>query len=280
NQLNQPRGIYVDDDDHSIYIADTGNHRIVRWELGASNGEIVVGEKGQGISIDQLSEPIDVILDKEKKYIIICDYRNFRVIRWSRQNSHAPQVLMRPVFCYGLAMDNNGAIYTSDFSRHQVMRWQEGDAYSGMGTLIAGGHQSGNHFNQLSRPQYIFIDEYGSIYVADNLNNRVMKWLKNANEGILVAPGQVSDENTNSLSRPIGVIVDHMGNIYVTNEGSHRITRWSPSATEAITVVGEQYGSGPTPAMYSQDLSFDQQNNLYVVDTNNDRIQQFIVDGN
>ncbi|CAF4338070.1 unnamed protein product, partial [Adineta steineri] len=39
NQLNQPRGIYVDDDDHSIYIADTGNHRIVRWELGASNGE-------------------------------------------------------------------------------------------------------------------------------------------------------------------------------------------------------------------------------------------------
>ncbi|CAF1474187.1 unnamed protein product, partial [Adineta steineri] len=277
NQLNQPRGIYVDDDDHSIYIADTGNHRIVRWELGASNGEIVAGEKGQGRGIDQLNLPIDVILDKEKKYIIICDRDNWRVTQWSRENSDTPQVLIRPIPCYGLAMDNNGVLYISDSSRHQVIRWQEGDKD---GTVIAGGNQRGNNFNQFNEPQYIFVDGYSSIYVADNLNNRVMKWMKDAAEGVLAAPGHVYDENTNSLSRPIGVIVDHMGNIYVTNEGSHRITRWSPNVTEGITVVGEQYGSGPTPAMYSQDLSFDQQNNLYVVDTNNDRIQQFIVDGN
>ncbi|CAF3798707.1 unnamed protein product, partial [Adineta steineri] len=38
NQLNLPFGIYVDNDDDSIYIADTENHRIVKWEFGADKG--------------------------------------------------------------------------------------------------------------------------------------------------------------------------------------------------------------------------------------------------
>ncbi|CAF1027499.1 unnamed protein product [Adineta steineri] len=276
NQLNDPSGIYVDDDNHSIYVADRENHRIVRWEFGVDVGEIVVGGNGPGSATDQLYYSLDVILDKRKKYLIICDQHNVRVLRWSLQNSQDQEILIHNIVCFGLAMDNNGDLYVSDWVDHQVSRWQEGDTE---GIAVAGGNNEENHFNQLNRPYFIFVDEYHSVYIADYRNNRVMKWMKTATEGTLVAPEQVVGENPNSLCGPEGVIVDHMGNIYVSKDGSHQITRWSPGAIEGVPVVGEsQLGNRPTQLSYPRDLSFDREGNLYVVDTNNNRIQKFVID--
>jgi sugar lactone lactonase YvrE len=39
--------MYIDDD-QTIYIADTLNHRIMKWKNGAINGQIVAGGKGTG----------------------------------------------------------------------------------------------------------------------------------------------------------------------------------------------------------------------------------------
>ncbi|CAF1128426.1 unnamed protein product [Adineta steineri] len=276
NQLNLPFGIYVDSDDDSIYIADTENHRIVKWEFGADKGEIVAGGNGKGNKINQLDYPMDIILDIEKKYLIICDHRNIRVMQWSRQNSQDPQILIYPIVCWGLAMDNTGDLYICDWSSQEVRRWRQGDK---QGTLVAGGHGQGNHLNQFYEPNYIFVDENHSVYVADYRNNRVMKWIKNRTEGILVAPGQVSSENPNILFYPQGVIVDHMGNIYVSNGVSHQITRWSSGALEGAPVVGEKnIGSGSTQFKYPSDLSFDRHGNLYVADRDNHRIQKFFID--
>jgi hypothetical protein len=46
-QLNQPYGIVVDDD-YTVFIADTWNHRIVAWKKGDIEGHVVVGGQGQG----------------------------------------------------------------------------------------------------------------------------------------------------------------------------------------------------------------------------------------
>ncbi|CAF1152822.1 unnamed protein product [Adineta steineri] len=269
NQLNQPRGIHVDDD--SIYIADTDNHRVVRWEFSADKGEIVAGGTGPGHELYQLNFPLDVVLDKEKKYIIICDHRNVRVVQWSLQNSQNQQELIK-IVCSGLAMDNNGDLYISDWSEHKVIRWQQGDK---QGTIVAGGHGKGNQLNQLNQPNYIFVDEHHSVYVADGTNNRVVKWMKNATGGTLIAPWA----NSNSMYGPISVIVNHIGNVYVSTQKSHRIKRWSRGALDGPTIVGEnEGGSGPTQLGYPSDLSFDRHGNLYVVDYRNSRIQKFVID--
>ncbi|CAF1261724.1 unnamed protein product [Adineta steineri] len=276
NQLNEPWGIHVDNDDHSIYIADRNNHRIVRWEFGAKNGTVVAGGNGPGNEMDQLTQPTDVVLDKEKKYLIICDYKNRRVIRWSLQNSQDHQVLIPGILCYGLAMDSNGDLYISDYEAQQVIRWQQGNQKS---NTVAGGNGDGDQFNQLDEPRYIFVDKDHSVYIADYMNNRVMKWIKNATEGSLIAPGQVFNENPNTMVRPKGVIVDHEGNIYMSSDGNHQITLWSPGAIQGTPVIGEkQSGHEPTQFQDPHDLSFDQQGNLYVVDRNNHRIQKFAID--
>ncbi|CAF4017282.1 unnamed protein product, partial [Adineta steineri] len=38
NQLNEPYGIYVDDDERAVYIADTMNNRVVQWKFRATSG--------------------------------------------------------------------------------------------------------------------------------------------------------------------------------------------------------------------------------------------------
>ncbi|CAF1297552.1 unnamed protein product, partial [Adineta steineri] len=276
NELDEPQGIYVDNDDQNIYIADTGNHRIVRWEFGANIGTIVAGGNGPGNEIFRLNTPVDVVLDKDRKYIIICDQTNARVTRWSRQNNQDRQLLIPDILCWGLAIDNNGDLYISDFQNHEVRRFQQGDKE---GILVAGGNNYGDGLNQLNQPKHIFVDENHSVYVADYMNNRVVKWMKNANEGILVAPGEVSNEDPSSMSKPIGVIVDHIGNIYVSTNGNHQIMRWSPGATAAIAVVGEEeVGWTPTHLLLPRDLSFDRHGNLYVVDMIYTKIQKFDID--
>ncbi|CAF0908316.1 unnamed protein product [Adineta steineri] len=278
NQLDAPSGIYVDDDDQSIYIADTDNHRIVRWKFGANNGEIVAGGNVSGNEKYQLKQPTDVILDQEKKYLIICDTGNFRLIKWSRQNSQDQEILIPFILCFALAIDNNGDFYISDWLNNKVIRWQEGNKED---ILVAGGNGKGNSFNQLDQAKQIFVDKYHSVYVADFGNDRVMKWTKNATEGILVAPENVSNQNRSTMLKPRGVIVDHTGNIYVSDATGHHIMRWSPDAREGIAIVGKQQsGSDSTQLTNPGYLSFDRSGNLYVVDAGNHRIQNFTIDLN
>ncbi|CAF0789752.1 unnamed protein product [Adineta steineri] len=63
NQLYSPEGIFIDND-KSIYIADPWNHRIVKWKLKSSTGQIIAGGNGQGGQNNPLKEPTDIIFDK------------------------------------------------------------------------------------------------------------------------------------------------------------------------------------------------------------------------
>ena len=55
SQLNSPYKAFVDDD-LTIYIADTGNHRIQRWSYGACSGVTVAGTGNAGTALNQLSQ--------------------------------------------------------------------------------------------------------------------------------------------------------------------------------------------------------------------------------
>ncbi|CAF0772635.1 unnamed protein product [Adineta steineri] len=273
NQLSNPRGIYVDDDHQTIFISDYGNHRIVEWECGAQSGEVVAGGNGYGNRSDQFNYPSDVIVDKKNDSLIICDYGNGRVVRWSRQNTTNGETVISNIDCSRVTMDNNGDLYVSDCIKNEVKRWKQGETE---GTKVAGGYGQGNHLNQLHCPSYIFVDEDHSVYVSDCLNHRVMKWMKGAKEGIVVAGGNGQGSSLTQLSYPRGVIVDHLGNVYVADSSNHRIMGWCEGSCEGnIVVGGHGYGDKSDYLYEPRGLSFDVEGNLYVVDWGNHRIQKF-----
>ena len=285
NQLWYPKGIYVDDEEQCIYIADKENHRIVKWKLdsGSDYGEIVAGENDEGNRIHQLNYPRDVILDEKKKSLIISDFENRRVVQWALQNSNGDkQILIENIQCFGLLMNENGDLFVSDWNQHAVKRWRKGEiGRKREGIIVAGGNGRGNKLNQLNNPTHIFVDREETIYVSDKENRRVMKWYKGASEGIIVAGGQGQGNSLNQLNSPVGLVVNDVGDIYVADWGNGRIMCWPLGSKEGRVVVGGNgEGKGSNQLNHPSGLSFDVENNLYVADQGNNRIQRFRIDRN
>ncbi|CAF4915707.1 unnamed protein product, partial [Rotaria magnacalcarata] len=220
NQLFYSRGLYVDDE-QTIYVADTSNHRIMEWKYGATNGQVVAGGNRQGNGTHQLNNSYDVIVDKKKSdSLIISDCGNKRIVRWPCRNGTSGETIISNIASIGLAIDENGSIYVIDHGKHEVRRYSIGDTE---GIVVAGGRGKGNRLDQLAYPYYVFVDRDHSVYVSDHGNHRVMKWKEDAKQGIVVAGGQGSGDDLTQLSNPRGVFVDELNTLYVADGGNHRI---------------------------------------------------------
>ncbi|CAF3549250.1 unnamed protein product [Rotaria sp. Silwood1] len=276
NQLAYPYGLFVDDDNQTIYIADSSNHRIMAWECGSTTGRVVAGGNGQGNRADQLNYPRDVIVDRARDSLIICDNQNKRVVRWPRQNSTSGETIITNVECWGLTMDDNGFLYVVDYDKHEVRRYGIEDT---QGTVVAGGNGQGNHLDQLNNPRYVFVDRDHTVYVSDLSNHRVMKWMEDAKQGIVVAGGQGQGSALTQLSYPDGMVVDESGTVYVSDCGNCRIMRWPEGATQgSIIAGGNGLGDQANQLNLPTGLSSDRQGNLYVSDHHNHRVQKFNID--
>ncbi|CAF1532742.1 unnamed protein product [Rotaria sordida] len=275
NQLNNLWGLCIGDD-QTIYVADCGNKRIVEWKYGATTGQVVAGGNGSGNQFDQLASATDVIVDKSKNSLIICDYSNNRVVRWSRSNGRNGETVIRNIGCWSLTMDDDEFLYVSDYDRHEVRRYGVGET---QGTLVAGGNGSGNRLDQLSYPGYVFVDEDHSVYISEYSNHRVVKWMKDAKEGIVVAGGQGQGNNLSQLSGPYGIAVDKSGTVYVADSENNRIVRWRQGATQGDVIIGGNGRGNQSNQLYDpMGLSFDREGNLYVNDNGNSRVQKFNID--
>ncbi|CAF5072433.1 unnamed protein product, partial [Rotaria sp. Silwood1] len=234
NQLNQPFGLYVDDD-RTIYVADWYNHRIVEWKSDATNGRVVAGGNGEENGAHQLNCPVDVIIDKESDCLIINDWQNKRVVRWPRRNGTRGETIISNISCIGLTMGNNGFLYVVDDEEHEVRRYKIDDT---KGTVVAGGNGKGHRLDQLSNPHYVFVDRDHSVYVSDYWNHRVMKWEEGATQSIVVAGGQGKGNSLTQLNYPQGLVVDQLGTVYVADSRNHRIMRWPKGATQGSVIIG------------------------------------------
>ena len=220
NQLNRPYGLDIDNDNQSIVIADTYNHRIVEWKMGATHGKVIAGGQGHGNRLDQLYWPTDVVIDKETNSLFIADQGNRRVVRWSRcQETTQGEVIIDNINCRALAIDHQRYLYVSDIEKHEVRRYTIGEKN---GIVVAGRNGRGNQLNQLNHPTYLFVDEEQAVYVSDNENHRVMKWNKGAKEGVVVVGGQGRGSALRQLYHPRGLFVDTSHAIYVAHARNDR----------------------------------------------------------
>ena len=69
------------DSSGNIFVGDSKNFRVVKWEPGASEGSIVAGGNGQGNALNQLSWTYKVNVHSSGD-IYIADEGNDRIVKW------------------------------------------------------------------------------------------------------------------------------------------------------------------------------------------------------
>ncbi|CAF1504226.1 unnamed protein product, partial [Adineta steineri] len=184
-KLDGQPGLYVDKN-NTVYISDTGHHRVIKYFLNLNYGIVAAGENGQGSQLNQLNSPYEIYVDEiyEIGAIYICDHQNHRIQKWlngakegitvafNDEQLHSPiAILLQPI-------ENQMIMFISSFSGNQVLKWipfaQEAES------IVVGisGHM-GTEADRLFSPRGIKFDKYWNLFVADTGNNRIQKFLFN-----------------------------------------------------------------------------------------------------
>ena len=199
--------------------------------------------------------------------------------RWYPESGSAANQLTDP---NSVAVDGAGYVYIADETNHRIQRFPPGSTSATNGTTVAGGNGPGFAANQLKSPWGVAVDGDGNVYVADRHNHRIQMFPPGSNSattGTTVAGGNGAGSAANQLHLPSGVAVDGDGNVYIADQNNQRIQKFPPgstSATNGTTVAG---GNGAGNAANQLNGPFgvavDGTGNMYIADTNNNRIQKF-----
>ncbi len=135
SKLNRPFGLYLDETNSYLYIADFNNHRIQRYALNVTaTATTVAGGNGAGLGSDQLDQPAGVYVSKKTGDIYIADQNNHRIQRWSPGATSGVTIVgISGVSGTNATMLNSPAnvilnknetyLYVSDNNNHRVQRY-------------------------------------------------------------------------------------------------------------------------------------------------------------
>lgn len=177
-----------------VYVSDLNMNKVF---LYPQNLKIPQLNTGAGCALNQIYGPTGLAIDSQGNVYIANKFCN-HVLKWAGPNANtsvrvagtgvagnSSTQLSNP---YGLYLDENkSALYVADLSNHRIQKFFL-NSNSTAGVTVAGGNGAGPALNQLNSPCGFDISRKdGSIYVADNGNNRIVLWKVNATQGIVIA---------------------------------------------------------------------------------------------
>jgi sugar lactone lactonase YvrE len=246
-QFNHPNGIAVDYSGN-VYVADSGNHRI---QVFTSDGDF----------IDKWGSACYI------KSGIGCD-----------TNAAGAESPGDGQF-YGLdkiAVDGTGYVYASDSQNDRIQ------VFTGTGQFVEKWGSEGQRDGQFDGPGGIAIDKNKNVYVAEIINRRIQKFTPNRQS---VNEWGSQGTGNGKFSSPEGIAVDSSNPlnkvVYVIDGKNHRIQKFTSDGM----YLGQwgSFGQGEGQFIQPRDIAIDTSDSLnkvvYVVDSNNDRIQKFYDDG-
>ena len=283
--LSSPLGIALGSD-QSLYVADSGNHRVIKLPAGSLTGKVVAGTGTAGSSLNQLNGPRGIHVDPSLN-VYVLDANNYRVMLWLRNASvgilaagtgSSGSTLSSFSSADSLYVDSQGYIFVSDTNNHRVLRWAPNTTNA---VIVAGTGVTGGDNQKLNHPYGIDFDEANShLYVADYGNNRIQRFTVGVSiNGTTVAGGNGLGSEANQFIFPYSAYASRTSNyIYVADWGNGRIQQWMPQAVNGTTIVG----FGATNPNYSSQilspvdlkLSFNDAF-LFICDSNGNRVWRF-----
>lgn len=233
NRLDGPKGLSLDAAGR-LWVADSGNHRVLRFDNAASlpTGAAASGVIGQtdftsataGTAENRLKGPVGVTMDAGGRLWVL-DAGNHRVLRWDSSVALVPAAFA------------SGVLGQTNFSTGA----------------------SGTSATALKSPEAIALEYSGSaltrLWVADTQNHRVLAWNSPASRANGAAADKVLGGSTfgtitlsvpptrSSLNRPGGLALDG-ADLWIADSSNNRLLLFSAAGSksngaDADSVLGQ-----------------------------------------
>ncbi|MGD0453869.1 MAG: 6-bladed beta-propeller [Solirubrobacteraceae bacterium] len=267
---SQPPGGGIAVSGAHVYVADSGNDRVERFNL--EGGEATAWGT-HGSAPGEFSYPRAVAANESE--VIVSDDDNHRLERFSPEGAFEAEAGSQGEgpgqfgYPYGVALDAAGDVYVADDSNDRVVKLTPQLAFAG-----AWG-DAGSKPGQLEFPRALASDPAGDTYVADTANDRIQVF--NAAGEYLRTLG-ASGRAPGQLTAPQGLAIDPTGRLLVSDTVDDRIEAFAPGSgafTEQWTLAGGHAAGFASPA----GIAVDPRGSVYVADPGNQRVVHLWGDG-
>ncbi len=220
NQMYQPMDVYADPQGR-VWVADTGNNRVLRFDNAASkpigaSANAVLGQPAFGLDTVPASPTL--------------------------ANMHHPG---------GIVGDGKGAIWVADTQHHRVLRFDNAAAKANgaSANAVLGQNSGTTAFGNLGAtgldtPRQLAVENGAHLWVSEAGNKRVVRF-KNAatlpNGGAAdTVIGQPDffhtdvQDDLSSFVKPNGIAIDPSGRLFVADTTPYRVMRFSPNGTQIV----------------------------------------------
>ena len=278
-EFNMPRNIAVAPDG-SLYIADSGNHRIQHitkdgevLNVWGSFGDVSTGDAPPGT----FYEPWGIAIDSDG-FVYVADTWNHRIQKFDSYGNFVKQwgyfgQAEEPTAFWGprdVAIDSNDRIFISDTGNKRIV------VFDTDGNYLASFGSAGLLLGQFDEPVGLAIDATNRVYVADTWNQRIQRFVPSGDglDYIADKEWEISGWYGQSLDNKPYLVVDSNGHLFASDPDGYRILEFN-SDGEFVKFWGD-YGTDENGLNLPTGLAVDATNGLWVVDTGNNRILHFV----
>ena len=275
-EFDIPIGIAISRRDE-IFVSEFRNNRVQKFDInGRLLAVIPVGEQPGGIAVDQSSDLY--VAHQMSGTIAVYNPAGQWVRQWGG-NGTAEGQFQQPG---GIVVAPNGTVYITDQINRRVQQFtREGKFLRKWGEYGVGAGQFGGNTPPTVRtggPQFIASDHRGNLYTTEASVGRIQKftpegkyllsWGDNSKN-----PGGFGGREKN-LPGPIALVLDRRDRVWVS--ATNNLVQQFTSGGKLLRVMG---GLGTAPGKFATPhcMALDSKGCLYVCDTQNARIQKFIV---
>lgn len=127
---------------------------------------------------------------------------------------------------------------------------------------------------QIKSPEGICVANSGFVYLADTVNNRVLRF---ASDGRLISEWGTKGSELGEFGSPRGIAIDSSGCVYIADRDNNRVQKFTKEG-DFVSRWGS-FGTGNGEFKSPAKIAVDNKGYIYVTDSGNDRIQKFTLDG-